>query len=75
MSHFNHSREKNSAHEVAFSLYLRTGEQLTTSQWRAKHEQKFNPYHREDNGQFDFAPGGASRANGGGARQAESQKR
>lgn len=45
-----------SAHELAFRHYLRTGERLTASEW----ERKFNPYHDPDNGRFTFAPGGVA---------------
>lgn len=52
-------RAPRTAHEEAFSHYLRTGERLTTAEWLARQEVKFNPWH-DRLGRFTFGPGGAS---------------
>jgi hypothetical protein len=59
-----------SAHQLAFLHYLRTGQRLTTAEWLAQEEHKFNPYHDPKNGRFTFAPGG-SQQGGGSAAQAK----
>jgi len=51
--------KRKSIDSLAFEHYLRTGEQLTPSEWLARYERKFNPYHDPANGQFTFAPDGA----------------
>jgi len=45
-----------SAHRLAFDHYLRTGQRLTTAEWTARQERKFNPYHDEI-GRFTSPPG------------------
>lgn len=51
--------ESKSVDRLAFEHYLRTGERLTSRQWRARHEQKFNPYH-DQRGRFTTANGATS---------------
>ena len=51
--------ESKSVHRLAFEHYLRTGERLTSRQWRARHEQKFNPYH-DQRGRFTTVNGATS---------------
>ncbi len=48
--------EQKSAERFAFEHYLRTGQRLTTAQWLAREERKFNPYHDEI-GRFTSPPG------------------
>ena len=48
--------ECKSIHELAFDHYLRTGERLTSKEWLARHERKFNPYH-DELGRFTSSPG------------------
>ena len=48
-----------SADQQAFAHYLRTGERLTRTEWLARHEVKFNPWH-DRLGRFTFGPGGAA---------------
>jgi hypothetical protein len=48
--------ETKSAHRLAFDHYLRTGQRLTTAEWTARQERKFNPYHDEI-GRFTSPPG------------------
>ena len=45
-----------SVHQLAFDHYLRTGERLTSREWLARFERKFNPYHDEI-GRFTSPPG------------------
>ena len=45
-----------SAHGQAFAHYLRTGQRLTTAEWKSRYERKFNANHDEQ-GRFTFAPG------------------
>jgi hypothetical protein len=52
----NSLRETKSAHRLAFDHYLRTGQRLTTAEWTARQERKFNPYHDEI-GRFTSPPG------------------
>ena len=49
-------RESKSAHQLAYLHYLRTGQRLTTAQWLARQERKFNPYH-DELGRFTSPPG------------------
>jgi hypothetical protein len=51
--------EAKSAEMVAFGHYLRTGRHLRFSAPAFGVEQKFNPYHDDQDGRFTFAPGGA----------------
>ena len=49
--------EHKSADGMAFEHYLRSGERLTTNEWLARQQRKFNPYH-DELGRFTFATGG-----------------
>lgn len=54
-----HLPERKSVHELAFEHYLRTGERLTNmtnTEWLARYEARFNPYHDEI-GRFTSPPG------------------
>ncbi len=62
-----HLTESKSANRLAFEHYLRTGERLTSRQWRARYEQKFNPYH-DRLGRFTTASGATATAGYAGAR-------
>lgn len=62
-----HLPEYKSVDRLAFEHYLRTGERLTRRQWRARYEQKFNPYH-DQRGRFTTASGTSSPAWDPGAR-------
>lgn len=62
-----HLTESKSANRLAFEHYLRTGEHLTSQQWRARYEQKFNPYH-DRLGRFTTASGATAPAGYAGAR-------
>jgi hypothetical protein len=53
---FNYQTERKSIHQLVFIHYLRTGERLTNSEWLARYERKFNPYHDEW-GRFTSPPG------------------
>lgn len=65
------ARQPRTPHQEAFSHYLRTGERLTTAEWLARHEVKFNPWH-DRIGRFTFGPGGGgSPASGGRGRAAQ----
>lgn len=48
--------ERKTINELAFDHYLRTGERLTSKEWSARYERKFNPYHDEV-GRFTSPPG------------------
>lgn len=48
--------ELKSANRAAFDHYLRTGERMTSEEWLARQEAKFNPYH-DELGRFTFATG------------------
>lgn len=50
------THEHKSAHRLAFSHYLRTGERLTNDEWILRYERKFNPYH-DAQGRFTSPPG------------------
>lgn len=50
------SLEPGSVHRLAFQHYLRTGQRLTSAEWLARYERKFNPYHDEQ-GRFTSPPG------------------
>lgn len=52
--------------EIAFSHYLRTGQQLSAADFAKQDapELKFNPYHDPRNGQFTFGPGGGASQRG-----------
>ncbi|MDE2619764.1 MAG: hypothetical protein KGL54_06330 [Sphingomonadales bacterium] len=57
--------------EAAFGHYLRTGERLTTAEWLARQEVKFNPWH-DRLGRFTYGPGGVDGGSAGrGASAAE----
>ncbi len=58
----------------AFGRWLRTGH-LPTVRLADGTELKFNPYHDPRNGQFTFAPGGASGTDGISARYANVRPR
>lgn len=58
------STERKSAESLTFEHYLRTGEYLTSDEWFARHERKFNPNHDPNNGQFTFGSGGTGYAKG-----------
>lgn len=62
-----HLTEQKSADRLAFEHYLRTGERLTSRQWRSRYEQKFNPYH-DRLGRFTTASGATAKAGYAGAR-------
>lgn len=49
-------RDAAAVHKRAFAHYLRTGERLTSGEWLAKQEWKFNPYH-DVRGRFTSPPG------------------
>ena len=55
--------EQKSAHRLAFEHYLRTGEQLTTVQWLARYESKFNQNH-DERGRFTFSNQGVAMGQG-----------
>ena len=56
--------ERLSAERLAYRRHLRTGRRPPKSAFVAPQvEAKFNPNHRVDNGQFDFARGGGARVN------------
>lgn len=50
-------RTPRTPHEAAFGHYLRTGERLTTAEWLARQEVKFNPWH-DRLGRFTYGPDG-----------------
>lgn len=50
--------------EAAFGHYLRTGERLTTAEWLARQEVKFNPWH-DRLGRFTYGPGGVDGGSAG----------
>lgn len=50
--------ERKSADRLAYEHHLRTGQRLTTSEWRERSEAKFNPNHDPDDGRFTTGPGG-----------------
>jgi predicted chitinase len=52
--------EEKSLDRQAFEHFLRTGEKLTSREWRNQVGRKFNPYHDPENGRFTFAPGGGA---------------
>ena len=52
------AKELKSANRLAFEYYLRTGQRLSSAEWAARFEQKFNPYHDPDDGRFTSGPGG-----------------
>lgn len=51
------STGRKSVDELAFEHYLRTGEQLTSTEWRERFEMKYNHNH-DERGRFTFAFGG-----------------
>ena len=61
--------DEEAAHRREFAHYCRTGEQLTTAQYKAKYERKFNPNHDPDNGQFTFGAGGSGGGSAVGNRE------
>ena len=54
----NQSAEQKPAERLAYEHYLRTGQRLTTAEWLAVAECKFNPYH-DERGRFTFSPEGS----------------
>ena len=53
---FDRPAERKSADHLAWLHYLRTGQRLTTAEWLARQERKFNPYH-DAQGRFTSPPG------------------
>lgn len=67
--------ERKSTERLAYEHCLRTGQRLTTAEWRCIHERKYNANHDPQNGQFTFGPSGSVPASGGGGANRGSRDR
>ena len=68
------ARQPRTPHEEAFSHYLRTGERLTTAEWLARQEVKFNPWH-DRIGRFTYGPEGVGGGSAGPGASAAARSR